>query len=193
MALLGRSLLGQKRYAEAEPPLVSGYEGLKRSATTPAVELRVKQAFKALAQLYEAAGWSEKAAELKRGKLAEAEAAFRIELERARPFAEDGDPRALNELAWGLATHESPNLRDGSVAVNYAERAVAATHRKVHAFLDTLAAAYASTGQFARAVSAQEEAIALVGNENELKQGYLSRLKLFQSGVPYLEREAQDD
>jgi tetratricopeptide (TPR) repeat protein len=71
-SVLGGSLLGQKKYAEAEPLLLSGYEGMKqREDKIPASgKPRVKEALDRLVQLYEATGQSEKAAEWNR-KLAE--------------------------------------------------------------------------------------------------------------------------
>ena len=69
---LGGSLLAQKRYAEAEPLLLSGYEGLKqRREKIPAEHKpRLKQAVERLVQLYEGTGRPEQAAEWKK-KLAE--------------------------------------------------------------------------------------------------------------------------
>jgi tetratricopeptide (TPR) repeat protein len=63
--LLGASLAGQKRYAEAEPLLVSGREGMVlREATIPADSRSVvAQAGKRLAQLYESWGKPKEAAE----------------------------------------------------------------------------------------------------------------------------------
>jgi eukaryotic-like serine/threonine-protein kinase len=70
--VLGVSLLGQQKYADAEPLLVAGYEGLKqREATIPKVgKARLKEAAQGLVKLYEAtdqagkaALWNEKLAE----------------------------------------------------------------------------------------------------------------------------------
>ena len=74
--ILGGSLLGQKKYGDAEPFLVSGYVGLKqREANLPANEKRrLKEALDQLVQLYEAkndvgqgAEWKQKLAEFKKG------------------------------------------------------------------------------------------------------------------------------
>jgi hypothetical protein len=71
-SLLGGSLLGQKKYAEAEPLLRSGYEGMKvREDEMPAAgTIRLVQALERLVQLYEdtarpdeAAQWKQKLAE----------------------------------------------------------------------------------------------------------------------------------
>ncbi|HSU56828.1 MAG TPA: serine/threonine-protein kinase [Candidatus Dormibacteraeota bacterium] len=69
---LGAALLGQKKYAEAEPLLLSAYEGMKqREDKIPANDkVRLQEAIQSLVQLYEETGQSEKAAEWNK-KLAE--------------------------------------------------------------------------------------------------------------------------
>ena len=109
-------------------------------------------------------------------------------LPEARPMymegAEHGSAEVLNEIAWVFATSADPNLRDGTNAITFAEKSVIATNRKKSMYLDTLAAAYAETGQFAKAVSIQQEAIALSQSEPE-KRDLASRLKLYESNSPY--------
>jgi tetratricopeptide (TPR) repeat protein len=68
-------------------------------------------------------------------------------------------PRMLDEIAWLLATYPDSKSRDGNEAVRLAERACELTDRRVPAFLDTLAAAYAEAGDFSRGVAAGEEAL----------------------------------
>ena len=74
--MLGGSLLGQKKFAEAEPLLLSGYEGMKqREARIPSAgKIRFQETFQRLVQLYEATGRPDQAAEWKQ-KLAEFERA----------------------------------------------------------------------------------------------------------------------
>jgi tetratricopeptide (TPR) repeat protein len=65
-SLLGGSLLGQKKYADAEPLLLAGYEGMKkREAEGPPHirKIRLTDALERLVQLYEATEQKEKAAE----------------------------------------------------------------------------------------------------------------------------------
>jgi TPR repeat protein len=101
-----------------------------------------------------------------------------------RKAAECGEINALNSLAWILATSANSSIRDGSNAVVFAEKAVAATNRKDPAALDNLAAAFAEAGQFEKAVSTEKEAIALLRTEAE-KNDYTTRLKLFEAKLPY--------
>ncbi len=90
----------------------------------------------------------------------------------------------MNAIAWELATSGTASSSDGAAAVNYAETAVAATNRKNSNFLDTLAAAYAETGQFEKAVATEQEALALA-KTGQARQNFAERLKLFQANTPY--------
>jgi non-specific serine/threonine protein kinase/serine/threonine-protein kinase len=64
-SLLGESLAGQKKYAEAEPLLLAGYEGLKasQSKSRPDESPRIAEAGSRIVALYEARGNKDKAAE----------------------------------------------------------------------------------------------------------------------------------
>jgi tetratricopeptide (TPR) repeat protein len=65
-SLLGASLAGQKQYAEAEPKLVAGYEGMRQKAmTVPDLNRQdITKAKQFLATMYAETGKKEKAAEL---------------------------------------------------------------------------------------------------------------------------------
>jgi TPR repeat protein len=101
-----------------------------------------------------------------------------------RKASESGDPAALQAAAWLLATSSKSELRDGRSAVELATKAATVTKRKNPKTLDTLAAAYAEAAQFGKAVSVENEAIALA-QEDEEKRDYQSRLKLYQAKAPY--------
>ena len=60
MSLLGGALAGQKKYAEAEPLLVEGYENMK---PPPPAAVRKKEALERVVELYEAWGKPDKAKE----------------------------------------------------------------------------------------------------------------------------------
>ncbi len=64
-SMLGEALLDQKRYAEAEPLLLSGYEGMKQREDTipPQDRHRLTSALQRLVHLYEAWGKQDKAAQ----------------------------------------------------------------------------------------------------------------------------------
>lgn len=87
---------------------------------------------------------------------------------------------ALNNLAWILATCSDAELRNGSEAVGYARRvALKLGDQNVNA-LDTLAAAFAETGQFDAAVKVQSRAVSIAPRA-DLKM----RLQLYKNGKPF--------
>jgi hypothetical protein len=183
-SILGGCLLGQKKYVEAEPLLLAGYEGMKmREDKIPASgRPRLKETIQRLVRLYEATDRPNQVAQWK----TELTGWYRHEAARRRQAAESGGAEPLNNLAWLLATCEDPTVRDGSGAVVYAGKAVSATHRKNPSFLATLAAAHAEAGQFAEAVSVQKEATGLV-QDVLVKKDFAARLKLYESNTPYRE------
>ncbi len=99
-------------------------------------------------------------------------------------IADKDDTIIMNWLAGDMATCPDPNVRNGSNAVAYAEKAVALTHRDNAMYLATLAAAYAEMGQFSNAVSVEKEAIGLQSKKYYLDK-FNARLRLYESGVPY--------
>lgn len=108
------------------------------------------------------------------------------ELVRFRPDLHN----AANNLAWILSTSAVAELRDGKEAVQLAERINRATGNKNPAFLGTLAAAYAESGAFSRAVSAAELTLklAIQSGDRELQSSARRQLDLFRDGKA--EREA---
>jgi serine/threonine protein kinase len=65
--LLGAALLGQQKYADAEPLLLSGYEGLKQreAKISAAGKVHLKETVQRLVKLYEATDQADKAAQWK--------------------------------------------------------------------------------------------------------------------------------
>jgi tetratricopeptide (TPR) repeat protein len=96
---------------------------------------------------------------------------------------------AQNNLAWILATATDPRLRNGSKAVELAEKAVLATDGSDPIFLHTLAAAYAENGEFEKAVAAAKDALAIADANGirSLAESLRSKIALYQSGLAYHE------
>ncbi|HEY3862299.1 MAG TPA: tetratricopeptide repeat protein [Verrucomicrobiae bacterium] len=86
---------------------------------------------------------------------------FRLSLK-----TEINQPTTLNDLAWLLSTDPHPEIRKGDEAVKLAQRACTLTQGREPRFIGTLAAAFAETGDFDRAVTAGKRAYDLA-----LKQG----------------------
>jgi uncharacterized protein len=94
--------------------------------------------------------------------------------------------QALNDYAWLLATSHFEAVRDGQQAVSLALQAV--SHHRTPAYLDTLAAAYAETGKFDKAVETQREALALASPDSqELVAELQTHLAAFEAGEPWRE------
>jgi hypothetical protein len=108
-----------------------------------------------------------------------------LKIRRKRFGPEDpGTLEAMGGLAWTLATSNDAEIRNGTNALHLAEEAVAVTSRTNAGLLSTLAAAYAETQQFDKAVTVQQEAILLLKTEQE-KNDFASGLKLYQANKPY--------
>lgn len=96
------------------------------------------------------------------------------------------DDSANNSLAWLLATSTDSRVRDGKKAIQYATRACQLSEYKDGIILDTLAAAYAESGDFKKAVLWQTAAVEAISQDQ--KEDYSSRLRLYESEKPYRER-----
>jgi tetratricopeptide (TPR) repeat protein len=105
------------------------------------------------------------------------------DLDRALEL-EPNNPDALNGRAWFRATCPIEKYRDGAQAVAAATMACEVTGHHEPGLLDTLAAAYAESGDFASAVKWQAKAIELETDAKE-KAEYGERLKLYQDKKPY--------
>ncbi|HEY1985073.1 MAG TPA: tetratricopeptide repeat protein [Terracidiphilus sp.] len=88
----------------------------------------------------------------------------------------------LNDTAWVLATSRDDALRSGSEAVPLAEHAVRITAENEPAILGTLAAAFAETGRFDKAVELEQRATALARQQGNaaLAENLQARLALYQ-------------
>lgn len=116
----------------------------------------------------------------KLGKPAEAKHHFRAAL-RLRPDW----PTPANNLAWMLATHPDPRVRDVQRALLIAETLVR-THPD---FLDTLAAAQAASGRFddARRTATAAIVLARAAGSDEFVRALESRLALYRADQPFIE------
>jgi hypothetical protein len=98
------------------------------------------------------------------------------------------DDWSYNLLAWIEATCPDPSLRDGKEAISAATKACDLTTWKEWSWIDTLAAAYAESGDFQRAIQFQEQALR-TGNPPESDQNAMQdRLALYKQSQPYREK-----
>jgi tetratricopeptide (TPR) repeat protein len=99
------------------------------------------------------------------------------QVDLAREFA-----RSLKPLAWIYATSPDNSLRNGSKAREYALKACELSEWKAFVLVETLAAAWAESGNFAEAVKWQEKALELAPVTDKVV--LRSRLELYKSGKP---------
>jgi tetratricopeptide (TPR) repeat protein len=118
---------------------------------------------------------------LKRNRVDDAMDAYARVVERRADHA-DG----LNNLAWLLATHPDPVRRNGTLAIAYAQKANDLSSSKNAAYMDTLAAAYAETRQFDRAIAIAKESLAIANENNQvdLVRIIWNHLSQFQNNQP---------
>jgi tetratricopeptide (TPR) repeat protein len=104
--------------------------------------------------------------------------------QRAVQLEPDWAP-ALSALAWLLAVAPDASLRDAAEAGRLAERAADLTGRRDAAALDVLAAAYAASGLFDRAIQTAEAALRLTPSAS-LAREIQSRGELYKRRQPYV-------
>ena len=118
----------------------------------------------------EAAREAAQAAQLAaRGNIDEALQHYRTALKLAPE-----NPIRLNDLAWMLATAGKPEWRNGEEAVRLATAAVQLSGRRLPVCMGTLAAAFAETGQFAKAAQIAQTAhlLAVLTGQPDLAAKY---------------------
>jgi 4-amino-4-deoxy-L-arabinose transferase-like glycosyltransferase len=108
---------------------------------------------------------------------------FVLRVRRTLSFA---PPEMLNNQAWELATSPDPKIRNGSLAVQLAQRACEQTHFEKTVFLGTFAAAFAATGKFDDAIATAQTACDLAAKNGETNllernQALLARYRAHQT------------
>lgn len=93
-----------------------------------------------------------------------------------------GEP--LRTIAWLLATSPTPEMRNGTLAVELAQQACELTSFADPAALNVLAAAYAESGEFEKAIETQTKTVALT-DDAEQKATYQKSLDQYSQNLPY--------
>jgi tetratricopeptide (TPR) repeat protein len=88
--------------------------------------------------------------------------------------------RALSDRAWFQATCPDSSFRNGQQAVKDAKAACSITQWKDESMIDTLAAAYAETGDFDSAVRYAAQALAVKGISSQDEKAIREHLAWFQ-------------
>jgi len=91
-----------------------------------------------------------------------------------------------NDLAWMLSTAPEEDLRDGKKALEMALQAYKGAGGNDPVILDTLAAAYAETGDYSKALETARKALALAEQEEtkDLSASLKEEITLYEAGKP---------
>ncbi len=96
---------------------------------------------------------------------------------------------ALNNLAWIRATHPDSDMRDPDEALMMAKKACRLTEYQNVGYVDTLAAAFAASGEFASAITSIQKAIDLAisnGQERDIAD-MKAKLELYKANRQYFD------
>ncbi|NND96872.1 MAG: tetratricopeptide repeat protein [Pirellulaceae bacterium] len=124
-----------------------------------------------------------------------------VDYERAIKSADESDEDEefdltgiLNNFAWVLATSPDDSLRNGKRAVELAERAVELSEEKEAHILSTLAAAYAETGDFEKAIQWSKKCVEMGRDEEHEQISQLEdELKSYEAGKPWREKTETEE
>lgn len=107
-----------------------------------------------------------------------------------RGIADSGDLGARNNLAWALCVSPVEGVRDPAAGLVIA-KTMDADPSLPSGFVDTVAACYAATGDFAAAVRLQQRAIDGLPRDDKGKpqgnQGMFDRIELYRSGKAFVD------
>ena len=99
-----------------------------------------------------------------------------------------GSPQVGNNLAWLRATCPENAFRNGKEALEIATRSCEITGYKISNLVDTLAAAYAESGDFDHAIKYQKICLELPNIPQKTRSGMEERLALYQEHKPFRQK-----
>ena len=98
-------------------------------------------------------------------------------------------PEVLSNLAWVKATYPDSRFRNPEESIQLAKRACEITNYEQANALDTLAAAYAATGNFPEALKTDQKALEIANSAGQqiLADAIKKHMELYKQGQPYIE------
>ena len=100
-------------------------------------------------------------------------------------WSKKGKANARNTRAWLFSTSPLKELRNGDQALRDALEACALTDWKDSSMIDTLAAAYAEKGDYAKAITTENRALSLAGQTPKLIADEHRHLTEYEHRRPY--------
>lgn len=128
------------------------------------------------------------------GRHTDAIADFESAIENASEDDQDELSGILNNLSWVLSTSPEESVRNGKRALELGLRACELTKYSEAHILSTLAAAYAETGDFEKAIEFSTKAVELGSkDENEQLDQLKEELKSYQEKKPWREKKETEE
>jgi len=112
------------------------------------------------------------------------------EMETATRLESKQPAETLNSLAWLQATSPDKRARNGAAAIEVATKACQLTQWNDWRYVDTLAAAYAESGNFTEAANYQKLALRTADGPPVVIENAKKRLNLYEQHKPYREEIA---
>ena len=108
-----------------------------------------------------------------------------------RAAAQDGDLEQVNNLTWYQCVSAFPEVRDPAAGLIAAKRMQREPQSLAPGYLDTVAACYAASGDFATAARLQQQVIDALAHDSATRdpdeQPLYDRLALYRAGKAYVE------
>jgi Flp pilus assembly protein TadD len=95
------------------------------------------------------------------------------------------NPTTIDDLAWLLATCPDAPVRDGKRALKLSKKACEMTEYRNMLLVETLAAAYAESGNYEAAMETQKKVLADKEYMKKWEAGVRLKLKLYEDNKPY--------
>jgi Tfp pilus assembly protein PilF len=114
------------------------------------------------------------------------------DLDKAHALKPD-DTGVLNNLAWLLATSPDDAIRNGTRAIELAQKACELTEWKEPHIISTLAAGHAEAGDFAKAREFSQKAVDASDDSDRVKEQLKGELASYEAEKPWRERQEMEE
>ena len=114
------------------------------------------------------------------------------DLDKAHALKPD-DTGVLNNLAWLLATSPDDAIRNGTRAIELAQKACELTEWKEPHIISTLAAGHAEAGDFAKAREFSQKAVDASDDSDQVKEQLKGELASYEAEKPWRERQEMEE
>ena len=117
-----------------------------------------------------------------------------VEIDESDAFKKQEAAGIYNNLSWVLATSPNDSVRNGKRSLELGLKAAELSEYKAAHILSTLAAAYAETGNFKKAIEWSQKAVELGDQENHEQLEQLEKeLESYKEGKAWREKQETEE